>query len=193
MKARIWMVGIAVVALVLVLSGGWLWRGAVASSPLAEKVNYDDQGRLLFPQDWRRWVLVGSSLGLGYSDREGPAGQQAFHHVLMEPSAFQHFERTGEFAEKTMFALAIYSQGSRESIARAGSYTKDLMAVEIALKDSERFDEGWAYFGFGTGRPASQAIDQSGCWSCHNQHGQRDNVFMQFYPVLREADPTAGR
>ncbi|HSR66309.1 MAG TPA: cytochrome P460 family protein [Acidobacteriota bacterium] len=165
--------------------------GASAAGDDESPVQYDGQGRLRFPQDWRRWVLVGSSLGLGYSDRQGAAGQQAFHHVLMEPSAFRHYERTGEFAEKTMFALAIYSQGSRQSIARAGSYSKDLMAVEIALKDHERFEEGWAYFDFGTGRAVSRAFDKSGCWSCHNEHGQKDNVFLQFYPVLRGAEQRA--
>ena len=27
------------------------------------------------------------------------------------------------------------------------------------------------------------------CWKCHNEHAAVDNVFVQFYPVLRDAAP----
>lgn len=172
---------------VLAAAGALMAPGAAQEGPGAAAVRYDENGYLLLPQGWERWVVVGTSLGLGYSEVETQPDREAFHNVLMEPSAYDHYQRTGEFPEKTMLALAIYSQARRESIARAGSFAKELLALEIALKDHERFEEGWAYFNFATERPRARAFDSSGCYSCHVEHGQQDNVFVQFYPRLGPA------
>ena len=165
--------------------------GLAVESEGAEAVRYDEDGNLLLPQDWNRWVLVGTSLGLGYSEVETQPPTEAFHNVLMEPSSYDHYQRTGEFPDKTMLALAIYSQARRESIARSGSFAKSLLALEISLKDEQRFEEGWAYFNFGRERPRSKAFPQSSCHSCHLEHGQQDNVFVQFYPKLGPAEGTS--
>lgn len=45
---------------------------------------YDAGRNLVLPEDYRRWVLVGSSLGLSYSE-PGQAGHQMFNTTLMEP------------------------------------------------------------------------------------------------------------
>ena len=63
--------------------------------------------------------------------------------------------------------------------------------MEVALKDEKRFPEKWAYFNF-TGRGGAllaqaKAFPKESCWKCHNEHAAVDNVFLQFYPVLREA------
>jgi hypothetical protein len=58
----------------------------------------------------------------------------------------------------------------------------------VALKDHDKFDEGWAYFDFANGsKKTSTAFPKGSCFSCHKEHGADDNVFTQFYPVLREA------
>ena len=49
---------------------------------------YDTNRNLVLPDDYRRWVLVGSSLGLSYSE-VGQGGHQMFNTTLMEPSAYQ--------------------------------------------------------------------------------------------------------
>jgi hypothetical protein len=58
----------------------------------------------------------------------------------------------------------------------------------MAVKDSKRYPGGWAYFGFGRGGPGSTArpFPPERCQQCHAAHGARDNVFTQFYPLLRE-------
>ncbi|MCP3959705.1 MAG: cytochrome P460 family protein [bacterium] len=48
----------------------------------------------------------------------------------------------------------------------------------MALKDSERFDGGWAYFDFSNGRQAAEPFARGQCADCHAEH-------TQFYPVLR--------
>lgn len=177
---------------VLAAAGAWTAPGAAQEGPGAAAVRYDENGYLLLPQGWERWVVVGTSLGLGYSEVETQPDRETFHNVLMEPSSYEHYQRTGEFPEKTMLALAIYSQARRESIARSGSFAKELLALEVALKDHQRFEEGWAYFNFATLRPRARAFDSSGCYSCHVEHGQQDNVFVQFYPRLGPAGASSG-
>ena len=71
-----------------------------------------------------------------------------------------------------------------------GSYEKDLMTVEVSVKDSSRFEDGWGYFDFteGTGNLKADAEplpNNAGCLSCHREKAATDHVFTQFYPVLR--------
>ena len=60
----------------------------------------------------------------------------------------------------------------------------------MAVKDTSHRAEGWAYYNFGgmNGlRSTAQAMPKESCYSCHVQHAKRDNVFLQFYPLLAEA------
>ena len=61
----------------------------------------------------------------------------------------------------------------------------------FAGKESKRFPEKWAYFGFigDDGKALAQAepFRKEACWKCHNENAAVDNVFVQFYPILREA------
>jgi hypothetical protein len=138
---------------------------------------------LALPSGYNRWVLVGSSVGLGYS--EAASGHESFHHVYLAPASYVHFREEGTFPEGTMLALEIREPAARVAPARQGSFAGRRLAVEIALKDSKRFKEGWAYFDFGDGRPAARALTGGRCEACHRQHGATDHVFTQFYSGLR--------
>jgi len=146
---------------------------------------------LIRPDGFERWVLAGASMGLGYSQ---PSGAQAagatggmFHNVFIEPSAYEHFVRTGKFREKTMMAMTLYEPGQKVHPSKQGFFEGDFIAVEFSLKDSERFPGSWAYFNFGKGASGSRAVamPRQGCQSCHAQNAADDNVFVQFYPTLR--------
>ena len=153
------------------------------SSPMAVP-RYTEGGELLRPEGVDTWVFVGASVGLGYregGDREGPG---LIHSVQMQPEAYAHYARSGEFPEKTMFALTLYEPRQKESIARQGYFSGDLVALELAVKDHDRFDEGWGYFDFQKGDRAA-AEPKTACHDCHAANGADDNVFVQFYPVLR--------
>ncbi len=58
----------------------------------------------------------------------------------------------------------------------------------MAVKDPARFPGGWAYFDFGAAAPAPRPGDRrpSGARAVMRDHAARDNVFVQFYPQLRE-------
>ena len=155
---------------------------------------YTEDGRLMRPEGYETWVFVGASIGLSYAEGAGREGPGMFHHTYIQPEAYEHYRRTGEFPEKTMLVLRMYS--SEEGIApqRGGWVQGRALGIEAAVKDHERVEEGWAYYGFGGGRTAARPNPKERCYSCHLEHGGDDNVFTQFYPVLREAkEASAGR
>ncbi len=146
---------------------------------------------LVRPDGFERWVLAGASMGLGYSEPSGAAAAGAtggmFHNVYIEPTAYEHYVRTGKFREKTMLAMTLYSPGQKVHPSKQGFFEGEFLAVEVALKDTERFPGSWAYFNFGKGGSGSRAVamPRAACQSCHVKNAADDNVFVQFYPTLR--------
>lgn len=195
--ARITPFWLPVVAGLLLCPAAPLRSGGPASEPAAapdlatQRVlpSYDDQGNLLLPGDYQRWVLAGSSLGLSYS--EGAQGHEMFHHTLIEPTAYRHWSETGEFREGTMFVLLLHGIGEGVLPSRRGRFANEVHGVEMSVKDTPR-SGGWAYYAFGGMdglRDRAQAFPNSACSDCHAEHAQRDNVFLQFYPLLEKAAP----
>ena len=164
--------------------------GPVASTPVMPQ--YDGSKNLRLPNDYRQWVVVGQSLGLSYS--EGQGNHQMFNTTLMEPTAYRHYIQTGQFRQGTMLALILQGIGTNATPARQGQFATDVHVVEMAVKDAQRVPEGWAYYQFGgpmTGGylSTSAPMPKGSCYSCHAEHAGRDNVFTQFYGLLKEATP----
>jgi hypothetical protein len=188
--------------------------GQESSERVVEGPRYTRDGALLRPEGFERWMLAGASLGLGYGDSpEESAGPGRFHNVYIEPGAYAAFTETGAFPQGTMLAMAVYDPEERIPPQRWGYVEGVLTGLEVAVKDSSRFEDGWAYFGFarnpsgdavgagdveGDGLPAREVGDEgrfaasarafppSACAACHREHAALDNVFTQFYPLLRE-------
>lgn len=153
------------------------------------------------PENWREWVFVGSPLtpnGLN----GGAAPFPEFHNVYVEPSAFEHYERTGEWAEGTQIAkeLVLVRQnnnaedGSTAEVSGVGYQQGEFQGLELAVKDSARFKDmggGWAYFSFGHQpepyEATAEAFPEEACNACHAASADTDFVFTQFYPVIRAA------
>ena len=115
-----------------------------------------------------------------------------FGTTLMEPTAYEHYVRAGSFREGTMFVLIMQGIGSGVMPARSGQFASDVHIVEMAVKDRQRTDDGWAYYDFGgpmSGgyRATAPAQPKQACYSCHVEHAQTDNVFTQFYGLLGAA------
>jgi hypothetical protein len=108
-----------------------------------------------------------------------------FHRVYLEPGAYEHYLRTRRFRDGTMLALSIRQPTRRVSPGRAGWTEGEFVALELAVKDTARVRGGWAYFDFGRDAPSARALPPERCARCHAQHAARDNVFLQFYPQLR--------
>jgi YHS domain-containing protein len=89
-----------------------------------------------------------------------------------------------------MFALLLHGTGEGVLPSRRGQFAGAVVAVEMAVKDTARRTEGWAYYNFSGPdglRPTAVAMPKNSCFNCHAEHAKRDNVFLQFYPMLAEA------
>ena len=88
-----------------------------------------------------------------------------------------------------MLALLLREPQEKVKPALTGYFQGETAALEMAVKDSSRFEEVWAYYDFG-GRDgkfkaSAEAFPKERCYSCHAEHAADDNVFTQFYPALR--------
>ena len=156
---------------------------------------FEGKTTLLRPVNYREWVFVGSSLGLSYAQNPGANAGEMYHNVYIKSEAYREFAKTGKFPEGTVLAMELASSDTKKEPGLQGSFEKELIGLEVAVKDSSRFESGWAYFNF-TNRQGSSYLDKAepfpasaGCVACHKQRGETDNVFTQFYPVLRAAKP----
>jgi hypothetical protein len=149
---------------------------------------YDEKGALLRPTGYERWVFVGASLGLRYDkDDQHSDGPGVFLNVYTQPEAYDEYARTGYFPDKTIFVMENYRPVQKESIARGGYFEGELVGMEVAVKDYDRNELGWAYFNFSSPQGLAEkarAMPKAFCWDCHAEHGDDDNVFVQFYPVI---------
>jgi Cytochrome P460 len=169
-----------------------LLAGAAGLAAAGNVVPQFKVGNLLVrPQGYHQWVFVGSSLGMSYRKDVGYNNQPEFHNVYISPDAYRVFRETGKFPEGTVMVLEVVASGGNASINKAGKFEDKVLGIEASVKESRRFPEKWAYFNFigdkGEALAEAKPFPKDACWSCHNQHAEVDNVFVQFYPVLREA------
>jgi Cytochrome P460 len=88
--------------------------------------------------------------------------------------------------------LAVMLGLASHPAAQSPAGPTDVRMIELAVKDSKRVPESWAYYAFGgpmMGGYRSTAAPQpkASCFNCHSEHAARDNVFMQFYGLLNDA------
>jgi Cytochrome P460 len=203
-KCAAW--GTALVSIV----AAFLAAGAGQQSPATRVENgptYTKGGKLIRPDDYATWVFVGAELGIQYgpeiyahpkeqAPRPG-ADVGDFHNIYINPEAYAHYVRTGEFPNRTVLVLDAYKAAHKEPrrIVRQGHYEAEHLRIEVAVKDRARPDGSptvWAYYSFPKGgdRPETFATAASPhrdgeCYQCHLHHADVDNVWVQFYPILR--------
>ena len=148
---------------------------------------YTEDGRLLFPANYREWIYLTSGIDMSYSPNAMGMDHSMFDNVFVNPDAYKAFLQTGTWPDKTMLVLEVRVAGSKASINKSGHYqTSDTMGREVHVKDESRFPGKWAFFGFETDSPSKQVPKEASCYSCHEQHAAVDTTFVQFYPTLIE-------
>jgi len=147
---------------------------------------YTDDGKLVFPANYREWIYLTSGLDMSYSPN-GMAGHSIFDNVFVNPEAYREFTRTGTWPDKTMLVLETRVAATNVSINKSGHFqTGELMGREVHVKDEARFPGNWAFFGFDDKDTAKMVPHEAACYSCHEKHGAVDTTFVQFYPTLIE-------
>lgn len=166
---------------------------------------FTEDGKLIKPNP-REWVFVSASASsvrdssmspdggamMAENGEEGAAdadeGQSQpegrFDIIRIDPNAWARYRETGEFPEGTVFAMSFHSMHDKGM--NAPRYWADQpRGMEVAVKDSARFEDGWAYFRFEGDATTAEAFPRERCFACHAERGAHDNVFTQLYEGFR--------
>ena len=172
------------VALIAAVTG----RPGRAQQAPADGPRYASATELARPTDYREWIFVTSGLGMTYGPAANAQPTPRFDNVFVNPSSYRSFMQTGKWPEKTVFVLEIRSSDSEASINKAGRFQTNLSALEVEVKDTERFPDGWAYFNFGGGDGLKDSVaplpKTATCYECHSTNTAVEHTFVQFYPTL---------
>ncbi|MGB0505318.1 MAG: cytochrome P460 family protein [Pikeienuella sp.] len=188
-----------------ILAAAAIGLGLSANMATAEVAHptYNADGAVVAPTDYRTWIYIGTPLTPNALNG-GEAPFPEFHNVYIEPSAFAHFQKTGEWANGTQIVKELVlirendnaEDGSTSEVSGVGYFQGEFAGLELTIKDTKRFaDEpgGWVYYSFGHHAPpyakTAQAFPTESCNACHEASADTDFVFTQFYPVLRAAMP----
>jgi len=148
--------------------------------------------RLILPENYREWVYLSTGFDMSYSPLAMP-GHHMFDNVFVEPGAYKAFLATGTWPDKTMLVLESRGATGKGSINQHGNYQDtEVMGVEVHVKDTARFEGGWAFFAFGDDKRATMIPHKEECYSCHLAHAAVDTTFVQFYPTLLPVAKTKG-
>jgi len=158
--------------------------GRVATISTESGPVYESDGRLKLPANYREWIFLSSGIDMSYS-APSAADHSMFDNVFAEPTAYREFVRTGTWPDGTSLVLEARGATTKGSINQHGKFQNgDVMGVEIHVKDTKRFQGGWAFFSFDSPGPAKRIPATADCYSCHQQHAAVDTTFVQFYPTL---------
>jgi|SRR5215469_10574891 len=165
---------------------------AIGTSTLAMDVpaasgapQYDKDGKLLFPADYRQWQFVSSSIDMSYVENAPPPGVHLFNNVFVPREAYESFLKHGVWPDKTLLLTEHRIGATNLSILKHGQIqTANIIGLEAHVKD-KRFQGGWAFFSFvGEMKAAREIPHNNDCYSCHLTHAAADTTFVQFYPTL---------
>ncbi|APW62059.1 cytochrome P460 family protein [Paludisphaera borealis] len=199
------------IATAMVSAAAVIALGALRAEPpssAATKPTYNANGELVAPEGFRSWVFVGADLGPSYrSNPDEPAKQGKpehdatvggnFHNVYINPESYRAYRETGEFPDPTMLVLEVFRGETRDAkgVLERGWFEGKRVGVEVAVKDKNRPGGGvpWAYYDFrldDKSKPSTPtaAKPDASCYQCHLKHASVDNVWVQFYPTLRDPE-----
>jgi Cytochrome P460 len=195
--------------LLCLFAAGVLVLTALAADPFQtarDRPRYTEKGLLEVPQRFRSWVFVGTDLSVRYKADEAekaPAGKNdpedkpsdAFHTVYINPESYEAYLTTGSFPDPTILVMEVFKAEEKDKggILAGGKYQGKRIELAAAVKDSHRPGSGvpWAYYSFDLDQESNpikpaKAFPDAQCYDCHLRHASKDNVWVQFYPALRE-------
>jgi len=160
-----------------------------AADPAATNTHapaYTADGKLILPTDYREWIYLSSGLGMSYNPKVMASPDPMFDNTFVNPESWRAFQKTGTWPDKTVIVLEVRGSSDKGSINQRGHFQSGAaQGMEVHVKDTARFNGGWAFFSFDDGTaPADKIPESSSCYSCHAAHGAVDTTFVQFYPTL---------
>lgn len=150
---------------------------------------FNKDNALKTPKDYRKWVFIGSNVTPNDMN-DGAAAFPEFHNVYIDPNSYKDWEKNHEFSDGTIIVKELVSVGTKEAPSGNGYFQGDFGGIAAMVKDTQRYADrpgGWAYFGFPADSEYGVIQENSACAACHQQNAETDQVFTQFYPVLRDS------
>src|SRR5690348_11942600 len=125
---------------------------ASASQPAptnADAPAYTADGRLIPPANYREWIYLSSGLDMSYNPKALASPDPMFDNTFASPEAWRAFQETGTWPDKTVIVLEVRSSAGKGSINQRGHYQSGgVQGIEVHVKDTARFNGGWAFFSF---------------------------------------------
>jgi len=177
-------VRIVAAALAVALAGSLTTAAVSRAAPASPAVAYTPDGKLVPPKEYRTWIYLSSGMDMAYTEAPGAADHHMFDNVFVNREAYEVYQKTGTWPDKTIFVLEARMGQGRGSINKKGVFQGETMGREAHVKDTARFKSGWAFFPLNGDAPAPALPQTSQCNVCHEQHGAVDTTFVQFYPTL---------
>jgi len=146
-------------------------------------LSYTPDGKMQLPKDYRDWMFLTSGYDMSYVD--GPArATHSFGNVFVDRPSYAAFMKTGIWPDKTVLVLEHRAGSADDPLVKRGQFqTGPAAGIETHVKDAAK--GGWAFYGFAKdGAPAAMIGKTADCYSCHQDHGQKDTTFTQYYPTL---------
>jgi hypothetical protein len=140
-------------------------------------------GQLLYPTHYREWVYLSSGFDMSYSPSM-QMDRHFFDNVFVNTSAYRAFFATGHWPDGTVLVLEVRRAQQHGSINRSGNFQGDAQGIEVHLRDTARFADHWAFFGFDNPSTGKLIPPSADCYACHAAHAAVDTTFVQFYPTL---------
>jgi Cytochrome P460 len=196
-KTGWWRVGIVI----LIAGAAFVVSAPPATTQSSDPPQYDSRHNLLRPVGFETWVFVGSNLGLAYAGEEKPKNPE-FHNVFMSPQAYAEFVKTQTFPDLTVFVIDRRKAAKKDPNPNPmgelinGEFNDTRVGIEVAVKNQNRPDGSktvWAYYDFSNPNDPSKLLESAeaqpdaNCENCHHTvNAKTDNVWVQFYPILRD-------
>jgi len=155
------------VVLASLLAASLTMRAPIAASP-----------EVPYPEGFRRWAHIKSSLSAPKSDTDPRAG---IHHIYANELALRGYE-TGHFPDGSVIVFDLLAVTSANGTTKEG----ERKLVDVMHKDSTRFGKtgGWGYEEFRGDTRVRVVRDRApiDCFQCHTQRKDHDYVFSGLRP-----------
>jgi len=127
-----------------------------------------------YPDGYRRWVHVSSTLDQGTSRFAG------LHHIYANDKALAGY-RTGQFPDGSVVVFDLFEARTQGNAISAGARRH----VDVMHKDRKRFPEtgGWGFEEFRGDSRTDRALDDGArhaCYSCHLKQEAQGLLFSTF-------------
>jgi hypothetical protein len=134
---------------------------------------------LQFPDNFRRWVHVGTGVILPGANPQ-LMSEEGMHHIFANPKAVEGYA-TGDFPDGSIIVYELREAQQKNGV----TFEAERKRVDVIIKDSSLYKStgGWRFERFWGNDQAQNAIRDSGtsCFQCHSKANAHGFVFSQLH------------